>query len=1106
MSTPSDDDLLLAQLLAAEGGAPALPTGIPRRTDAASAPVSFAQQRLWFLDRLVPGNAAYNVSAAFVLAGPLDAAVLTRSARAVAARHEILRTVFGIDAQGRPVQRILPPSPEHPPVDVSDLQAETDPLGAARRIAAEEAARPFDLTTGPLVRVRILRLAPERHAVVCTLHHIISDGWSTFVLIREIGAHYEAEATGTPVRLPPLKVQYGDYAAWQRSPEREAVVERQLAFWRTRLAELPVLELPNDRARPAVQGFAGVRIPVRTDATVRAALLALARSERTTLFAVVLAAYQVALAGWSGQRDFAVGSPVAGRTRGEVEPLIGFFVNTLVLRAELAGDPAFRTILASARVTVQEALANQDVPFEKLVEVLNPERELNHTPLVQAVFTLETAADGGLMLPGLALTPIEPAEVTVKFDVTLGLTDTPEGLRGSIDGRADLFSAPTLERFARCFEAVLVAVAGNPEVRLSRLLAPSADEWTRLAACGTGESLPGLARSVPSRILAFAAAYPEAIALIERGETMTFGRLVAESGAIAAELRRSGVGAEAVVAVAMERSAALVVAQLAVWRAGAAYLPLDPAHPPERLTGMIQDARSQIVITTDVLRASVAGAGARVITWEQRPSGGDLAWMDPEPDQLAYVIYTSGSTGRPKGVAVSHRALGNLVDWHQHAFSVTAQDRATAVAGVGFDASVWEIWPALAVGASVAIASREDILAPAALRDWLIAQRATIAFVPTPLAEPLLTLAWPAETALRRVLTGGDRLQRPPPSGLPFALVNNYGPTEYAVVATSGRVPAAATASASALTPDIGRPIANTRVYVLDAQLNPVPFGALGELCLGGPSLARGYLGRPDLTAERFVPNPFGAAGERLYRTGDQVRWRDDGTLEFRGRTDGQVKVRGQRIELGEIEAVLRAQPGVAAVAVVLRTIGGEPGLAAYVVPAAGVTLQPDALREAVRGQLSAAMIPAAWSVMAALPLTPNGKVDRRALPEPQALVQAGRGVAPTTPQEETIAAMWREVLGRERVGVTDNFFDLGGHSLLLVAVQTRLQTVLGRPVAIMDLFAHPTVRALAAALGGTDKAVVSSAISVGGLSPAERAARQREAQARRRPGGGRLA
>ncbi len=1106
MSTPSDDDLLLAQLLAAEGGEPALPTGIARRADRTSAPVSFAQQRLWFLDQLVPGNAAYNVSAAFVLTGPLDPSVLARSVRAVAARHEILRTVFSADASGRPVQRILPASPEHPPVDVTDLQAEADPLGAARRIAAEEAARPFDLTAGPLVRVKILRIAPDRHAVVFTLHHIISDGWSTSVLIREIGAHYVAEASGTAVRLPALALQYGDYAAWQRSPEREVAVERQLAFWRTRLAELPVLELPNDRPRPAVQGFAGVRIPVRTDAAVRAALQSLARSERTTLFAVVLAAYQVALVGWSGQRDFAVGSPVAGRTRGEVEPLIGFFVNTLVLRTSLAGDPAFRTILASARQTVQEALANQDVPFEKLVETLNPERELNHTPLVQAVFTLETAADGGLALPGLALTPIEPTDVTVKFDVTLGLTDTADGLRGSVDGRADLFSTGAVECFARRFESVLAAVANDPEVRLSRLLASSEDEWSRLAICGTGEAVTRALTSVPARILAFAADHPDTVALLERGGTMTFGRLVKEAGALAAELRRRGAGAESVVAVAMERSAALVVAQLAVWRAGAAYLPLDPAHPPQRLTGMIQDGRCRIVITTEALRAAVAGAGAQVLTWEQRPTSGEVAWTDPDPEQLAYVIYTSGSTGRPKGVAVSHRALGNLVDWHLHAFAVTAQDRATAVAGVGFDASVWEIWPALAAGASVAIASREDMLAPEALRDWLVAQRATIAFVPTPLAEPLLALAWPAETALRRVLTGGDRLQRPPPAGLPFALINNYGPTEYAVVATSGLVPATTAGAGAALTPDIGRPVANTHVYVLDEELNPAPFGALGELCLGGPSLARGYLGRPELTAERFVPNPFGAAGERLYRTGDQVRWRDDGTLEFRGRADGQVKVRGQRIELGEIEHVLRSQPGVAAVAVVLRPIGGELGLAAYVVPAAGVTLQPDVLREAVRGQLSAAMLPAAWAIVSALPLTPNGKEDRRALPEPQTLTQAGGGVEPATPQEEMIAAVWREVLGRERVGVTDNFFDLGGHSLLLVAVQTRLQTVLGRPVAIMDLFAHPTVRTLAAALGGAGQENATPAAGAGGLSPAERAARQREAQARRRPGAGRTA
>lgn len=1095
------DDLLLAQLLAAEGGAAGAPAGIPRRPEPAVAPLSFAQQRLWFLDRLLPGNPAYNVSAAFVLSGSLNVEVLTRSVRAVAARHESLRTVFGEDAGGKPLQRILPVAADHPPVEWVDLQTAPDADGEARRTAEAAAGQPFDLGRGPLLRVKILRLAATRHAVVCTLHHIISDGWSTTVLIREIGAHYAAFAAGRAPGLLPLALQYGDFSAWQRSPAREGEIGRQLAFWRTRLAGLPVLELPVDRLRPAVQGFTGVRVPLVTSAAVRSALAALARAEGTTLFVVTLAAYQVALAAWSGQRDFAVGSPVAGRTRGEVEPLIGFFVNTLVLRAELSGNPRFSGVLAAARRTVQEALSHQDVPFERLVEALNPERELAHTPLVQAVFTLEAAADGGLALPGLALTPIEPEAATVKFDVTLGLTDTPDGLRGSVDFSADLFAAETAVRFTRRFESLLAAIARDPDVRLSHLLAPQPDEQVLLRAMGAGEVRAGVAALVPGRIAAHAALHPDAAAVIEAGAVTSFGEMVKTAGALAAELRRRGAGPESVVAVCMERSAALIMAQLATWQVGAAYLPLDPSHPPGRLAGMLADAHVRIVVTTEALRASVAGTGVEILTWEQRPAEGGLEPVAVEPEQTAYVIYTSGSTGRPKGVAVSHRALGNLVDWHGAAFGVTPADRATAVAGVGFDASVWEVWPALAAGASVVVAARAHILSPETLRDWLLASRATIAFVPTPLAEPLLALAWPEGTPLRRLLTGGDRLQRPPPAGLPFALINNYGPTEYAVVATSGPVEPADVMHA----PDIGRPVANTRALVLDEQMALVPPGAVGELFLGGPSLARGYLHRPDLTADRFVPDPFGAAGERLYRTGDQVRWRTDGTLEFRGRADGQVKVRGQRIELGEIESVLRVQPGVAAAVVVLRLVGGAPALAAYVVPVSGAMLDLERLRETLRSQLSAAMVPASWTVLSALPVTPNGKVDRRALPEPAAPATVGGGVDPATPLERTIATVWSEALGRERVGVTDNFFDLGGHSLLLVAVQNRLQAVLGRPVAIMDLFAHPSVRTLAARLGdGAGAATVTPGAVPAGLSPAERAARQREASARRRSAGGR--
>ncbi len=1089
----------MALLLASDGeAATAKPAGIPRRPAGADAPLSFAQQRLWFLDRLVPGNAAYNISAAFVLSGALDGPALERSVHAVIARHESLRTVFIEDADGQPVQRVRAADAAGEAVQWADVSAEADPGAAARRIAAEEAARPFELAQGAPVRVRILRLAATEHAVVCTLHHIVSDGWSTGVLIREIAAHY-----ATPGTIAPLPVQYGDFATWQRAKLTGPELERQLGWWRERLAGLPVLELPTDFPRPAVQSFRGARVALATDAALRDGLAQRAREAGTTLFATLLAAVQVALAAWSGQRDFAVGAPVAGRTRGELEPLIGFFVNTLVLRTELAGDPTGRELLARTKQNLQAALAHQDVPFEKLVEALNPDRQLGTTPLVQAMFSLENAPDGGLALPGLRLTPIVPEGVVAKFELTVGLTDGPNGLRGAVDYAADLFTAASVERFAALLQRVLRGLVENPDTRVSALAAPDAAEREELGKLGSGERVvEPSTRPAPELIAAWARRTPEATALVDAGGTITFAEMLARADRVAAGLRRRGVGREHVVATALERSAALVVVQLGIWRAGAAYLPLDPAHPAERLAWMAGDAAARWVITTMERRGDFGavptvtaeelaadGAGAEADAGVEREAGGAVATRD-----LAYVIYTSGSTGRPKGVAVEHGALLNLIDWHRQAFGVTAADRGTLVAGVAFDAAVWETWPYLGAGAAVAVASAETVAAPERLRDWILETGATVSFAPTPLAERLLALPWPERTRLRWLLAGGDRLRAAPPAGLPFALSNNYGPTEHAVVATSGPV-----AGGDRRVPDIGRPIANTVLRLLDAAGRPVPRGAVGEISLGGPSLARGYLGRPELTAEKFIGDPQSERpGARLYRTGDLGRWREDGTLEFRGRADHQVKIRGHRIEPGEIEAAVLAHPGVTGAVVEVRVWRGEPALVAYVAPAVDET----ALRAALRATLPAAMVPSVVVMLAALPLTANGKVDRRALPAPseEANAAASAAVAPANALEAAIAGVWCEVLGRAAVGATDNFFDLGGHSLLLVQVQVRLQTLLGRAIPVVALFAHPTVRTLAAQLGGD---AGSSGRAPGDNDATERAARQRAALARKRAGRG---
>jgi amino acid adenylation domain-containing protein len=1104
MSPADREEELLARLLREEG---ADASRIPRRPAGEDAPLSFAQRRLWFLDRLVPGNPAYNISAAFRLRGALDLRRFELSLQAVAARHEILRTVFVTGADGEPRQRVLPPEKFRFAVASADVSSAPDPLAAARTAAAEEAALPFDLERGPLVRVRVLRLGAAEHAVLCSLHHIISDGWSTGVFIREIGAHYAASAAGPASPLPPLALQYADYAAWQRSAPSVAATEASVRWWQERLAGLPALELPADFARPAVQGFRGGTVAIELAAPVRAALDGLARREETTLFVVTLAAFQAALAGWSGQRDFAVGAPVAGRTRGELEPLIGFFVNTLVLRADLAGDPAFAELVRRTRAGVQAALAHQDAPFDRLVEALNPERQLSHTPLIQAVLSFEQAGEQRLDLPGLALTPIPPEGAVAKFDLTLSLTDSAAGLRGSLDYRADLFAPETAAQFVGLLVRVLTAVSSRPQASLSALLEPDAAEQAALALLERGPELAAAPRrTVPALVADCARRSPAAIAILETGRVLTYRDLVDRARGLARTLRARGVGPETVVAVCLPRSAGLAIAQLAVWFAGGAYLPLDPAHPAGRLQALAADAGALTVITDRTLEEIFAGSRLPLLDWADAEPEPDQPMAEVGDGQLAYVIYTSGSTGRPKAVAVSHGALSNLAAWHREAFAVGEADVATMLAGQAFDASVWEIWPALAAGACVAVAPSEVISQPEGLRDWLVAAGATLSFAPTPLAELLLRLPWPAATRLRWMLTGGDRLRAAPPEGLPFRVSNNYGPTEHAVVATSGpieAVPAAGRPGEGVRMPDLGRPIARTRLRLLSPEFRRVPGGAVGEIFLSGASLARGYLGRPELTAEAFVPDPLAdEPGGRLYRTGDLARWRADGKLEFRGRADQQVKLRGVRIELGEVEAALLALPGVAATAADVRLAGGEPALVAWLVAAPGAAPAEAAARSALRERLPAVMVPAHFVWLERLPLTPNGKLDRRALPAPD-LAGAAAGEPPATPLEETVAGIWAEVLDCGAVGVTRSFFDVGGHSLLLVQVQARLQTRLGRVVPMLDLFAHPTVRALAAHLGGTDGAGEAAATVDAAVRRAEaqRQALRRQGEARRAGG-----
>ncbi len=1031
--------------LQGQGETAGVPPLIPVPREGAM-PLSFAQQRLWFIDQLQPDTPLYNLPVVLRVEGPLEPAVLELCLEEIARRHEAVRTVFTLQGDA-PVQVIQPPAPFIlPRMDLSGLP-EPAREAAALALAAEEAGRPFDLARDPMLRSVLLRLAAGDHVVALTMHHVASDGWSMGILIREVAALYAAFAQGEPSPLAELPVQYADFAVWQRSWLHGEVLEQEIDWWRRQLAGLPpLLELPTDRPRPAVQSFRGATRPVRLPAELTRRMEALGRREGATLFMVLLAGFQALLARASGQDDLAVGTPVAGRNRVEIEGLIGFFVNTLVLRCNLAGDPTFRELLGQVRETELAAQAHQDVPFEKLVEELASERSLAHAPLIQVMFALQNTPGGSVEVQDLRLRPVNPETTAAKFDLTLNLSEYDGGLSGTIEHATDLFDATTVDRLIAGFERLLAATAADPDLRVAELPLLSSGERQQVLTEWNDTGEEGWEGPVTFLVERWCREQPDAPAVVDAaGRTLTWGELGERSGRLAGFLRSLGVGPDSIVAVLMDRSADLLVSQLGVLKAGAAYLSLDPAHPAERIAFMLEETAAQVVLTQESLHRD----REEIARCEPLPA------LAVEPDHLAYVLYTSGSTGRPKGVQIAHRGLLNLVRWDLRAHGTGPGDHRTQVASLGFDASVWEIWSSLASGATLHLPAEEARLDPPRLAAWMAGRGVTVSFLPTPLAEALLAAGGPQIPSLRRLLVGGDRLHRQPEPGCGFTLTDLYGPAEASVVTSAGTVPPRrCREGGKAASSTIGRPIDGLRVYLLDRSLQPMPPGVAGELCVGGPALARGYLGDPGRTAERFLPDPWGS-GERLYRTGDLCRWRRDGEIEFLGRVDHQVKIRGQRIELGEIEAALAALPGVREAAVVKH----DDRLVAYV---AGEVAAED-LRAALRERLPDYMVPAAFVTLETLPLTPNGKMDRKALPAPEPRSAAETYLAPRTPVEEVVAGIWAELLGLERVGLDGHFFVLGGHSLLAAQVISRLRSAFGIELPVRDLFEAPTVEDLAA-------------------------------------------
>ncbi|RKG56777.1 amino acid adenylation domain-containing protein [Corallococcus sp. AB011P] len=1038
------------------------------RTEAGdSAPQSFPQQRLWFIDALAPGGFAFNVPLFIRCKGPLDVAALERSLAALIDRHESLRTVFA-EANGQPVQRVLSSVPFSLAFerleDVPPQQRDT----VLRQRAEERMRHVFDLRSGPLLTATLLRLDAEDHALFLLMHHIITDGWSTDVMGRELGILYDAFTRDQTPRLPPLPIRYTDYARWQRATLQGEALDAQLAWWKRQLSGAPhALELPTDRPRPPVQAQAGAAHMVRIPAAVDAAVRELCHQQGVTSFMALLAGFHALLSRYSGQDDVVVGSPISGRNHREVEGLIGFFVNALPLRVKVSGAESFQVLLARVRETCLGAYAHQEVPFEQLVDALQTPRDLSRTPVFQAVFALFKDFPG-FPLRGLETAPVPFDPGLAKHDLTLFMRESATGLLTHWEYNTALFDAATVERMAGHYLRLLEQVTRNPERPLASLSLLTEAERQQLLVEWNDTTLdvPSDLR-VPTRIAEQARLRPEALALAGDGQRLTFGELEVRSNQLANLLRAQGVKPETVVALCVDRTPGYVWGALGILKSGGAYLPMDLTWPEAWWRHVLTDSGARIVVTRQAFASRFEGCGVRVLCLDAEPALEAQAVTAPgvalHAEAMAYVIYTSGSTGRPKGVAVTHGTLANLVAGLGTAAGIGPGDRATLLTGLAFDATVFETWPSLSHGASLHLPSDEVRAEPARLVRWLAAEGITLTTLPTPMAEAALEQPWPSGMPLRRVHVAGDVLHRRPGPSVPGQWLNCYGPTENTVIATSGVVKPEAP---EGLLPPIGSPEPNVRVYVLDGTGHPVPVGLWGELFLGGAQVARGYLGQPALTAERFGPDPFSREpGARLYRTGDVVRWLADGTLEFRGRADSQVKLRGFRIELGEVEAALLSQPSVKeAVAQVREDVPGQRRLVAYLVLREEATFAVDALRTSLRRSLAEHAVPSAFVVLERLPLTANGKLDRKALPAPDVhrpeLSEDYR--VPEAGLEQTLAALWAEVLGLERVGASDNFFDLGGNSLLLQSVHAKLEALVGRKVPLVTLFQYPTVRALA--------------------------------------------
>ena len=1070
-------------------------------------PLSFGQRRLWFIQKFEESSSSYNAPVALRLDGVLDTAALQLAIKDVVTRHEALRTLI-TESQGVPYQTVLDPENARPSFLLEQTTGERLP-GLLRRASAYS----FDLAREIPVRATLYQLTDTQHVLLLLLHHVACDGWSLVPLIRDLSTAYAARVQGRTPAWRPLSLRYTDFSLWQQEwlgqeSDPDSPIAAQIAYWQKTLADLPAqLNLPTDRPRPAIPTHNGERLYFDVDSTTHRKLVVLAQSTRTTLFMVLHAALATLLSRLGAGNDIPLGTPIAGRTDEALDELVGFFVNTLVLRADTSGNPTFRELLARVRATDLAAYNHQDLPFERLVEILNPVRSTAHHPLFQVWLVLQNNVDPTLELPGLIVTPQSPESDVARFDLAFMFEEKfangkPAGLMGNVRLACDLFDRATVQAIAARLVRLLEAIARNPEQRIGQIDLLTEPERRRILAEWNATAHEVAVHTLPQLFEQQAARTPQAIAVVHENERLCYAELNAHANQLARLLLSHGIGPEQIVAFALPRSFEMIVSLLAVLKCGAAYLPLDLDYPPERLRLMLEDSKAVCTLTrSDCL--AVLPPTARPLCLDTLPVSHALAALpqsdlsDSErcqrltPDHPAYVIYTSGSTGRPKGVLVTHRSITNYLAWDiqtNYPPQPNTQDLhggSPTVFSISFDAGITTLLGALMAGQALRLLPSGTEVQSLSSGPPLPGDPYTLVKV-TPSHLKLINQSLESNTATaptRALMTGGEAAV---PADMAFwqqrfpgvRVINHFGPTETTVGCATYELPQDIRARHSI---PIGRPIWNTQLYVLDESLQPVPTGVPGELYIAGAGLARGYLNRPSSSAERFVANPFGTPGTRLYRTGDLVRWLPEGVLDYLGRTDSQVKIRGFRIELGEIEAVLLQQPGIAQAVVLAREDSSATlQLVGYLVPAAessgartaGVpstaldggplrsTIDSTHLRQTLATQLPEHMVPAAFVVLPSLPLTANGKLDRKALPAPDFSSRSLR--APRTPQEEILANLFAEVLGLERVGIDDSFFDLGGHSLLITRLVSRIRSTLSVELPIRAPFEAPTVAELA--------------------------------------------